>query len=102
MVCIIAARAHADLPHIADLANRLTETFRPSQPVNSVSSDALSDVMANMSECLTAITETLHALRVGTSQSAGFVRWLYSWEKLRYLLLSSVLQHPRQEVQVWL
>jgi len=74
MIRILAARADADLPYIADLADRLAETYGPSRPVHSVSSDASTDLMAKMSECLTAMTQTLHALRVTTNQSSGSFR----------------------------
>ena len=74
MICILAARAVADLPYIADLAEGLAEAYGPSRPVHSVSSDAPTDLMAKMSEGLTAMTQTLHALRVSTNQSSDSIR----------------------------
>ena len=71
MARILAARADADLQYIADLADRLAETYGPSRPVQSVSSDASTALMAKMSECMTAMTQTLQALRVGNSRPAG-------------------------------
>ena len=106
---IFSAPAGTDLPHIADLADRLAETYGPSRPVHSVSSDAPTELMAKMSECLTAMTQTLYALRVGNNQSAGSFRSRprrrsQSRNSERETNSDLYYYHQRfgQEVQTWL